>query len=231
MRVGVLGGTYDPVHIGHLLVAEQAREALGLDFVLLVPAGLPPHKIDWVLTPYDLRLRMVEAALDGIPHLIASDLERETGSPSYTVETLRSLRAVRNDLEEVWLVMGQDSLDDLANWREPEEVVRLARLAVYPRPPGGGVEEGSGAVKGESGSVGSADSVTAWRSFDPSAWGGNVDRLDGPRIRLSSTEIRERVRDNRSIRFLVPDVVREFILREKLYRGPVSGARPAENRP
>jgi nicotinate-nucleotide adenylyltransferase len=201
LRLGVLGGTYDPVHFGHLLLAEQAREALSLDQVLLVPAGRPPHKPDRVITPYDLRLGMLELALKGVPGMVASDIERDLERPSYTIETLRGIRSQSPDLEDLWLLLGEDSLAELPTWREPAEIARLARFAVYPRPNG---ETPGGAV---------------FTSEVNRTWGDRIDRLDGPRLRLSSSEIRERVRGARSIRFLVPEAVRTFILDEGLYRG------------
>lgn len=204
MRLGVLGGTYDPVHAGHLLLAEQARESLALDSVLLIPAGWPPHKPHAPVTPYPARLAMVSLAVAGCPELTASDLERDPSQPSYTVETLRLLRARGSGSDEIWLLMGADTLDELPTWREPEEVLKLARIAVYARPP-------------------EKDALESGERADPETLrallaGHPVRRLEGPRLRLSSTEIRARVRDGRSIRFLVPEAVRAYILDQGLYR-------------
>ena len=204
MRLGILGGTFDPVHLGHLLVAEQAREVLALDRVLFVPAGRPPHKPPEPITPFALRLRMVSLALDRTPGFLSSELEGDETRASYTVETLRRLRGQLGEADEVFLLLGEDSLLDLPGWREPEEIQRLARIAVYPRP---GIPPG--------------DAPT------PPA---GVMRLDGPRLQLSSTEIRARAQAGKSIRFLVPEPVRLFIQQQGLYRDRPSAA-PTARRP
>lgn len=198
MRLGVLGGTFDPIHLGHLLLADQARESLELDRVLLVPAARPPHKPDGPRTSHLHRFRMLELALDGVPGLVASDLERDEERPSYTVETLARVRKDLAPTDEVFLLLGTDSLRDLPTWREPERIARLARLAVYPRP-------------GE--------------EIAPSLAHGEVLWLDGPRLRLSATEVRVRIAAGRSVRFLVPDIVREYIERHSLYLDRVSASR------
>ncbi len=199
MRLGVLGGTFDPIHLGHLLVAEQARDALGLDRVLLIPASRPPHKPGRIITGFDVRLEMMRLAVEGVDGFAVSDLERDPSLPSYTADTLRRLHA--ESFAEIWLLMGEDSLSELPTWREPEEIARLARIAVYPRP-------------------GAAGTAVAHPGSDTHA-----DRairepvlLDGPRLRLSSSEIRARVRAGRSIRFLVPEPVRAYIAEHGLYR-------------
>ena len=192
MRLGLLGGTFDPIHLGHLILAEQARDALGLDRTLLMPAARPPHKPVRPITPYPDRYRMLELAVAGSPGLEVSDLERVADRPSYTGETLTRLREELGASAELWLIVGGDSLRDLPSWREPERIFELARLAVLARP-------------GE----------TENPSRPP---GAKVDWLGGARIRLSSSEIRQRVSGGRSIRFLVPEPVREYIEREGLYQ-------------
>jgi nicotinate-nucleotide adenylyltransferase len=210
VRLGILGGTFDPIHLGHLLVAEEARETLACDRVLIVPAARPPHKPDRVLSPYAQRLRMVELAVEGLDGLCASDLERDARHPSFTVETLRRLRAEAAEAE-LWLILGADSLEDIPNWREPEEIGRLARLAVYPRP-------GWGADLAEL-----ADRVPLTRRWQAE---GRIRLLAGPPIDLSASAIRARAADGRSLRFLVTDAVRRFICEHDLYRG-AAGAHPA----
>lgn len=212
MRAGILGGTFDPVHLGHLLLAEQAREALTLDRVILVPAARPPHKPGRVLTPFNLRLEMVRLAVDGTDGFTASAIERDPARPSWTVETLRRLLAQPEAPEDTWLLLGADSLEDMPTWREPAEIVRLARLAVYPRP--------------------GWDAATSLASLSPvqEAWraAGRLVLLDGPRLALSSSEIRERARQGRSLRFLVPEPVRSFIAARGLYRAEVPGEPPPQ---
>ena len=210
MRAGILGGTFDPIHLGHLLLAEQAREALALDQVILVPAARPPHKPGRVITPFDLRIEMVRRAVGDAEGFTVSGIERDPARPSWTVETLRRLLAQPAAPEEMWLLLGADSLDELPTWREPEEIIRLARLAVYARP--------GWAAATPSAALSPAQEV--WRAA------GRLVLLDGPRLALSSSEIRERTRQGRSLRFLVPEPVRSFIAVHGLYRdGPPGEAR------
>ncbi|MBK8230560.1 MAG: nicotinate (nicotinamide) nucleotide adenylyltransferase [Candidatus Eisenbacteria bacterium] len=200
MRIGILGGTFDPIHLGHLMLAEQARETLSLDRVLVMPAARPPHKPEVPISAYEHRLAMVELALAGAEPLRASDFEREDDRPSFTVETLRRLTASAPE-DRFVLLLGSDSLRDLPGWREPREISRLAELAVYPRPG----EEESLISEGERVTTGGDDPITA-------------RLLEGPRLRLSSTEVRARVRAGRSIRFLVPPAVARYIQAHGLYR-------------
>jgi nicotinate-nucleotide adenylyltransferase len=209
VRVGVLGGTFDPIHLGHLLVAEQAREALTLDRVLLIPAARPPHKPETPMSAYGERLEMVRLALEGAPELEACELERDRSRPSFTVDTLARLRAQLGSTAELWLLLGSDSLRELPTWREPERIAELARLAVYPRPGEAELPAAPGA------SLGIRLSERSQLS---------ARRLDGPRLLLSSTEIRERARAGRSIRFLVPAAVERFI-RERGVYAPAAGGR------
>lgn len=214
MRLGVLGGSFDPIHLGHLLVAEEARETLACDRVLLVPAARPPHKPDRILTPYAQRLRMVELAVTGLDGLAASDLERDADHPSFTVETLRRLRSAEAGAE-LWLILGADSLEDIPNWREPEEIGRLAQIAVYPRP----------GWTGELALLADRAPLTRrWRAE------GRIHLLDGPPVDLSASEIRRRAAAGRSLRFLVTEEVRRFILEQRLYRGAEAGPADAGRR-
>lgn len=215
MRLGILGGSFDPIHLGHLLVAEQARDLLGLDRVLFIPASRPPHKPGRALAPWGDRARMVALAIEGVPGFELSDLERDDEQPNFTVETLRRLRE-RNLLgDDGWLLLGGDSLEEISTWREPEAIVRLVRLAVYARP---------------GWTAGSPDDDPALRPPAVAAWEreGRIRWIPGPPLLLSSSEIRDRVARGRSIRYLVPEPVRGFIDARGLYRaaaggGPASG--------
>lgn len=197
MKVGILGGTFDPIHVAHLWMAEAARDALGLDRVWLVPASRPPHKPDREGASYDDRVAMVRLAVEGAPGLDVSEIERDDSQPSYTAETLRRFR-VALPRAAFWLILGADSLRDLPEWREPDEILRLARLAVLPRP------------------------GTDWPASPP---GADVFRLPGPLLDVSSTELRARLRAGRSVRYLVPESARRWIERRGLYRdAPTRGA-------
>lgn len=191
MRLGVFGGSFDPVHLGHLLVAEGARDALGLDAVLFVPALTPPHKPDRALASAADRTAMLERALAGNPAFELSRLELD-GPSRYTVETLRALRATRARDAELVLVLGADSLRELPTWHEPDAIRGLARLAVARRP---GAE-------------------------DAPSEGPGILLLPTPPVAISASDVRARIRSGRSIRYLVPDAVREYIEERRLYREP-----------
>jgi nicotinate-nucleotide adenylyltransferase len=192
-RLGVFGGTFDPIHIAHLVLAEQAREQLRLDQVLFVPAAVPPHKIGKGISPPKVRLEMVELAVAGHPQFAVSDVELRRTGPSYTVDTLRYLRE-RHPTAEMFLLLGADSLLDFPNWREPDAILSLARLGVMNR-------------HGASGGVG---------YFDPRP-PETVAAIEAPTLEISGTDIRNRVNEGRSIRYLVPAAVEAFIRAEKLY--------------
>jgi len=130
-RIGVFGGTFDPPHAGHLALAERARDELGLQRVLFMPAADPPHKR--AHTPLAHRLAMTTLAVRGFPAFAVSDLEARRAGPSYTIDTLREMRR-RHPGAELWLLLGEDSLRDLPTWRDPAGIAALARIAVAPRP-------------------------------------------------------------------------------------------------
>lgn len=198
-RIAVLGGTFDPPHIGHLVLAECVRWQFACERVLFVPAGDPYRKTGTdtaenrrasVASPRKVtrgvsRLEMVRLAIAGNPHFEADRREVGRPGPSYTVETLRDLRA--GDHEEIVLVLGSDAVADLPNWREPEAIQRLAQIVVAEKEPGAGT--------------------------------GGFERVEMPTLRISSTEVRARVAAGQPIRYLVPEAVREYIEREGLYRG------------
>lgn len=191
-RIGVFGGTFDPPHLGHLIVARDVAEELELDRVMLVPAARPPHKRTAALTDSRLRLAMVRAAVGGDPALEASDVEVERAGASYTVDTLRQLRESHAGAA-LFLLLGADQWRDLGSWREPREVGRLATLAVMAR----------------SGEAPAAPHPGLGLDCTPVP----VTRLD-----LSSTDIRNRLREGRSIRYLVPPGVEDLIRSNGIYR-------------
>ena len=190
MRLGVLGGTFDPPHVGHLIVASDVCAALGLDRLLFVPAAAPPHKRGRVCAPAALRLEMVRAATAGDARFEVDDLELRREGESYSADTLRQLAAREPDAQ-LFFVIGVDQLREFASWREPDVVARLATLVVVSR-------------AGE-------DAADAGEVAFP------VLPVQVTRIDLSATEIRSRVQDGEPIRYLVPDAVREIIEREGLY--------------
>ena len=194
MRIGVLGGTFDPIHIAHLLLAEQAREQLALDKVLLIPAGDPWRKAGRDIAPAPLRLQMTRLAADGNGYLEVDDREIRREGATYTVDTLRELRAELDEDDDLFLLLGDDALADIPNWKDPASLPDFAVMAVVPR---------QGYDLPES------------LPFDPA----KVVRVDLPYIDISSTDLRERVRAGRSLRYMVPEAVRSFIEEQGLYLG------------
>ncbi len=207
-RLGVLGGTFDPIHVAHLAVAEEAREALGLERVLFVPAGEPWQKSGRVVSPALDRLAMVEAAIAGNAAFEASRLEIDRPGPTFTVDTLAALAATERDAghePDLWFILSAEALRGLPTWREPDRLLELCRLAVAPR-------DGVGA-RGLP-----VDAEWLHRHLP-----GREDRvrvLDGSNLRLSASEIRARVSAGRSIRYLVPDAVAAYIGDHALYTSP-----------
>ncbi len=198
MRLGVFGGTFDPPHVGHLIVAQDAALALGLDRVLFVPAAAPPHKQDRAITAGAVRLAMIDAAVAGNARFAVEPLELESGL-SYTVDTLRALRAKYPEAE-LWLLMGLDQWREFATWRQPQEILALAHVGVIRR---------------------------ASEEFDAAgtqhALSERVRFIEATRIDLSSSAVRRRVGVGESVRYLVPDAVVETIFREQLYRDERGG--------
>jgi nicotinate-nucleotide adenylyltransferase len=188
MRLGVFGGTFDPPHIGHLIVASDVCAALDLDRVVFVPSATPPHKRGRVHASAEQRFEMVRAAVAADPRFAVDDLELRREGESYSVDTLRELRASEPDAD-LFFIIGADQLREFDRWHQPEEVARLATLVVMSR----AGDEADGEVSLP------------------------VRRVAVTRIDLSATRIRERIGRKASIRYLVPDVVREIIEREKLY--------------
>lgn len=194
MRIGLYGGTFDPVHLGHLMVAEQARTELDLQRVFFVLSPNPPHKSSVVISPVAHRLNMLQLALSDQPQFDVSTAELERPGVSYTVETLRHFRSQPEfTAAELFLIIGADSLLELKNWREPQAIISMAKLAVYSRP------------------------GRDWRKTPP-LFLQAAHLLKGPPIDISATAIRRRCSRGLSIRYLVPESVRNYILENNLYR-------------
>jgi nicotinate (nicotinamide) nucleotide adenylyltransferase len=192
LRVGIMGGTFDPVHIGHLVIAEEARCRLHLDRIVFVPARLSPLKQDdGTLFDDEQRYAMVHAAVCSNPAFVVSRVDLDRPAPSYTIDTLRLLRRELGEQHQYHFVLGADSLSTLAKWRYPDRIVQLARLAVVSRP-------------------GFAPDVQALEAAIPGI-SAATDILDGLMLDISSTEIRRRIAAGLSVRYLVPDTVLALI--------------------
>ena len=192
MRVGLLGGTFDPIHLGHLRAAETAREGLGLDLVAFVPAAVPPHRAGPLAPPRD-RYAMAELASASHPAFEAWDVELRREGTSFTVDTLQTLRGERPD-DDLVLVVGSDTWPEMTGWREPERLFSLAMVAVLDRP---------------------GEPLPEVEAPFPSSRG--ACRVGGPTLPISATMIRERLRAGGSVRYLVPEEVAEYIAERKLY--------------
>lgn len=199
MRLGILGGTFDPVHAGHIFVAEEARIRLGLDRVLFVPAGNPWLKVDHEVTAAVHRVEMVRLAIAKHQHFELCTIEIERGGPSYTVDTVDVLRQ-KPEYDELYLLLGLDSFVELPLWKDAERLVTMCKLVVVPRygnnlPELGEVSRKLGGVSEE-----------------------KVVVLDSPMIGISSSGIRDRVSRGLPIDYLVPGEVERYIIAHGLYR-------------
>ncbi|MBX3439145.1 MAG: nicotinate-nucleotide adenylyltransferase [Planctomycetaceae bacterium] len=198
MRLGIYGGTFDPVHYGHLLLAEQCREQCALDEVWFVPARQPPHKEASTISPAVSRIEMLEFALAGYPEFRVSRIEVDRDGPSYTVETLHQLRA--DDLtRELFLLIGADSLVDLPTWREPDRILQLATVVAVNR---GAFDE---------------KQLTAAAAELGTDAAERIRLVAMPGVDISASDLRRRVSEGRSIRFLTPRPVALYIAEHHLY--------------
>lgn len=198
MRLGIYGGTFDPVHLGHLILAESCREQCRLDRVVFIPAGTPPHKQGRELTSGAQRAEMLEFALAGYPEFSVDRSEIKRAGPSYTVDTLHSIKQEHPD-DDLFLLMGADSLNEFLLWKEPREIASLASLVVVNR----------GRVP-----------LPNLGPLVPHLGAEAVDRIRCvvmPGIDLSASELRERARQGQSLRYLTPRAVERFIVEHRIY--------------
>ncbi len=204
MRVGIFGGTFDPIHCGHLVLAEQCREQCQLDEVWFVPAALPPHKLNASITSAKTRCEMIELAIAGNPAFRLSTIELDRSGPSFTVTTLEQLHTDQAS-HELFLLIGADSLKDLPLWREPSRILQLATVVAVNR----------------------GDRPLPDRMELRAVIGPEVDQrivtVNMPGIDISATDIRGRVQERRSIRYLVPRGVEMYIQERGLFRTRDSG--------
>jgi nicotinate-nucleotide adenylyltransferase len=203
VRIGILGGTFNPPHLGHLVCAQEAHRELELDRVILIPARVPPHKpLDDEPGP-EHRLELCRLAVRDDDRFGVSEIELEREGPSFTVDTLQELRSKAPNTE-LWLIVGGDIAAGLPGWRDPERVLELATLAVAKR---GGTARSS--VDGALAGLAGGDTAAFFRM---------------PRIGISSTMVRRRVRAGQPIRYFVPDPVADHIARHRLYDPPAAHA-------
>jgi nicotinate-nucleotide adenylyltransferase len=207
-RIGVFGGTFDPVHLGHVICAEQCREQARLDQVWFVPAARPPHKLDRAVTPFDKRVEMLQLALAGYPAFHVDLLERDRPGPSFTSDTLAELHRL-HPATEFFLLIGSDMLPDLPHWHQPERVVEQATLLIVVRPDAPLL------------STDQLRTLLKLPSTAPPRW----QIINMPVIGIASSDLRQRLAEGRSVRYLVPRAVESYIADKHLYveSTPASG--------
>jgi len=206
--IGIFGGTFDPVHLGHLIIAEQTRESLELEKVVFIPNGNPPHK-NSVNTDKNYRLAMIQLAIEDNPHFAVSEIETNKTGPSFTVDTIASLKKVFN--KEIFFIMGADSLISIKTWERYEELLGMCNFAVFPR-----------ITKTKNGLAQHQDKelLEIWIKNNLDAE-SKFSFIDFPMLDISSTEVRKKLKENKSLKYLVPDQVISYINEKNLYRNIV----------
>jgi nicotinate-nucleotide adenylyltransferase len=211
VRIGLFGGSFNPIHLGHLRAAEEVREALGLDLVYFIPAASPPHKASDGLAAAEHRLRMVQLATKGNRHFMVSDAEFRRGGHSYTVETVRHFRATVHAQAELFLMMGSDSFTELETWKDAHEIASTCSLIVHSR----------SAAEAER----APGTLATIERFGYIAKSGSYVHPSGQTLNfvvttflpISASFIREKLEQHKSIRYLVPADVLDYIERQKIY--------------
>ena len=201
MKVGILGGTFDPVHYGHLVAGEEARCTLGLERVLFVPAARPPHKLEHPVSPPEVRLEMLRYAVADNPYFDVSTIELDRPGFSYSVDTIELLQRELGRAVELFFILGEDALADLPTWHDPERLLEVCQLIAVNRP---GYHSFS------------------LRLLERQLPGveRRVHEVRIPELAIWSTELRARVASGLPIRYLVPDAVHDFIYEHGLYLNP-----------
>ncbi|MEG6585745.1 nicotinate-nucleotide adenylyltransferase [Dendrosporobacter sp. 1207_IL3150] len=198
-KIGIMGGTFDPIHIGHLVTAEAVRIEYSLDKVIFIPAANPPHKQDLQVTPAIHRYIMTVMATYSNPYFFVSDIELSRPGLSYTIDTLTHLISQFGEKTEFYFITGADAIQDLPTWERVQELLNLCHFIAATRP----------------GCLSTLDNII--RYFGPQGR-RRIHRLATPELEISSTDIRERVKKGRSIKYIVPESVENYILKEGLYR-------------
>ena len=212
MRWGLLGGTFDPIHLGHLRAAEELLEDFALDRVMFIPACLPPHKNGKPVSPFAHRLGMCRLAAEGHPRFSVSDIESRRQGPSYSVDTLRDLRHL-HPTDQLFFILGMDAFLDLPNWQSFQELFTIADFIVISRPgyPRDRVEEILKVVSPQF-----SHDPREKRYLHPSGY--FVNFWETTLLDISSTNIRQYIREGKSIRYLLPEKVYEYIKTHGLYQ-------------
>jgi nicotinate-nucleotide adenylyltransferase len=200
LKVGIMGGTFDPVHLAHLIIAEEARSKLELDYVIFIPSGEPWMKADQKITPVQERLEMVKLAIQPNAGFKLSTIEADRPGASYSVDTLETLWKELDCQAKLYFLIGWDTLEEMPRWKDPYRITKLANLVTFPRP-----------------GFNKPDIIELEVSMPELS--KNLISMEGPYIGISSSDIRKRVAEGESIHYLVPDEVEAYIIERKLYIG------------
>ena len=198
-RIGIMGGTFDPIHVGHLMTAEAVRDEFGLDKVLFIPAAVPPHKLDQQVTDARHRYLMTVLATTSNPHFDVSSIEMDRPGPSYTIDTIYELRRQYGENTDLFFITGADAIAEIPTWDRIEELLGLCQFIAATRP---GLLPNVDNIKEYFGELGSA----------------RIHRLETPELEISSTNIRDRLKRGFSIKYIVPPAVEDYIYKEGLYK-------------
>lgn len=198
-RIGLMGGTFNPIHIGHLVTAEEAFYQFNLDEIIFIPSGKPPHKTDREIAPGEDRYLMTVIATASNPHFTVSRIEIDREGPSYTVDTLKEMKKIYGEDTQLYFITGADAIIEILTWKDPEIIADLCEFIAATRP-------GYSLKRFE-------ELHLIGESKLP-----KVHFMEIPALAISSTDIRRRVRENRPIKYLVPEGVAEYLTKRGLYR-------------
>jgi nicotinate-nucleotide adenylyltransferase len=201
IRIGLLGGSFDPIHLGHLIIAETARINLKLDKVIFIPARLNPLKENSFASPVD-RIKMIKLAISDNKYFDVSNIEINRKGPSYTIDTLLYFRKIYPRNCKIFFIIGYDNFLQFKKWKDPDRIVKLCKLAVFQRPD---FEKKNSFFSTRGGSISDRKNKK------------HIVFIKAPVIDISSTEIRKRIKKNKSIKYLVPDSVEKFIKKNLIY--------------
>lgn len=217
-RIGVLGGSFNPIHLGHLLLADELREALALDEVRFVPARHPPHKPEHGLAPAEHRYAMTELAIRGNPHFTVSRVELNRPGASYTVDTLEHFRREAEPAAAFFLLLGSETFLDLLSWKDPQRLAALARLVVVPRT-GSGFDPDATQAQKVLQELGQERWIRVSQALPRPEPHRGIFLVSATSLPISASELRRRARESRSLRYRVPEPVAEYIQTHRLYQG------------
>src|SRR5699024_2592993 len=199
MKIGIVGGTFDPIHNGHLILSEYIREKCKLDKVIFIPTGKPPHKNLNNISDNNIRKKMVELAIESNPNFAISTIEMDSVETSYTIDTIKELKNIY-DRDELYIIIGGDSLLNLETWKDYKELISIANIIVADRY-----------------TPNMEEMVEKIKEFN-NKYNGNIVRINTPIIHISSTIIRKRVKEDLSIKYLLPDILEKYIIKNHLYK-------------